>query len=160
MQSTQESNWSSLVLWLYSPTVILRLWLVPEEAEKTQSAVKQFSIVNAAIWLYFLKFIFKPMLFGLILKLLIWSFWKVCRPTNSFTCILLYNLFQIEKGKWTLNSLISQFHDNKRFLFFVAYEKESTHPPQWTVRWMGIRKDGNWFIKSNWCQTCWTLVKE
>ncbi|KAI1234424.1 hypothetical protein IHE44_0003474 [Lamprotornis superbus] len=26
-----------------------------------------------------------------------------------------------------------------------AYEKESTHPPQWTVRWMGIRKD-DWTI--------------
>ncbi|NXI77016.1 TMM40 protein, partial [Rhipidura dahli] len=30
-------------------------------------------------------------------------------------------------------------------LFFVAYEKESTHPPQWTVRWMGIRKDDEFF---------------
>uniref|UniRef100_A0A8C3NQU1 Transmembrane protein 40 n=1 Tax=Cyanoderma ruficeps TaxID=181631 RepID=A0A8C3NQU1_9PASS len=26
-----------------------------------------------------------------------------------------------------------------------AYEKESTHPPQWTVRWMGIRKDDEFF---------------
>ncbi|NXB46040.1 TMM40 protein, partial [Leucopsar rothschildi] len=25
------------------------------------------------------------------------------------------------------------------------YEKESTHPPQWTVRWMGIRKDDEFF---------------
>ncbi|NWH90008.1 TMM40 protein, partial [Aegithalos caudatus] len=30
-------------------------------------------------------------------------------------------------------------------LFFVAYEKESTRPPQWTVRWMGIRKDDEFF---------------
>ncbi|NXH24212.1 TMM40 protein, partial [Myiagra hebetior] len=44
-----------------------------------------------------------------------------------------------------INSLISQFHVNKRHLFFVAYEKESTHPPQWTVRWMGIRKDDEFF---------------
>ncbi|NXA63567.1 TMM40 protein, partial [Mohoua ochrocephala] len=26
-----------------------------------------------------------------------------------------------------------------------AYEKESTPPPQWTVRWMGIRKDDEFF---------------
>ncbi|NXM49393.1 TMM40 protein, partial [Gymnorhina tibicen] len=26
-----------------------------------------------------------------------------------------------------------------------AYEKESTRPPQWTVRWMGIRKDDEFF---------------
>ncbi|NWV47448.1 TMM40 protein, partial [Daphoenositta chrysoptera] len=26
-----------------------------------------------------------------------------------------------------------------------AFEKESTHPPQWTVRWMGIRKDDEFF---------------
>ncbi|NXE88143.1 TMM40 protein, partial [Menura novaehollandiae] len=26
-----------------------------------------------------------------------------------------------------------------------SYEKESTHPPQWTVRWMGIRKDDEFF---------------
>ncbi|NXP65287.1 TMM40 protein, partial [Chloropsis cyanopogon] len=26
-----------------------------------------------------------------------------------------------------------------------AYEKENTHPPQWTVRWMGIRKDDEFF---------------
>ncbi|NXD37720.1 TMM40 protein, partial [Copsychus sechellarum] len=26
-----------------------------------------------------------------------------------------------------------------------AYEKDSTHPPQWTVRWMGIRKDDEFF---------------
>ncbi|NXR90797.1 TMM40 protein, partial [Hypocryptadius cinnamomeus] len=26
-----------------------------------------------------------------------------------------------------------------------AYEKESTYPPQWTVRWMGIRKDDEFF---------------
>ncbi|NXH52505.1 TMM40 protein, partial [Rhabdornis inornatus] len=26
-----------------------------------------------------------------------------------------------------------------------TYEKESTHPPQWTVRWMGIRKDDEFF---------------
>ncbi|NXX25638.1 TMM40 protein, partial [Nicator chloris] len=26
-----------------------------------------------------------------------------------------------------------------------AYEKESAHPPQWTVRWMGIRKDDEFF---------------
>ncbi|NWV77954.1 TMM40 protein, partial [Dasyornis broadbenti] len=26
-----------------------------------------------------------------------------------------------------------------------AYEKESTQPPQWTVRWMGIRKDDEFF---------------
>ncbi|NXI09712.1 TMM40 protein, partial [Irena cyanogastra] len=26
-----------------------------------------------------------------------------------------------------------------------AYEKETTHPPQWTVRWMGIRKDDEFF---------------
>ncbi|NWS81794.1 TMM40 protein, partial [Toxostoma redivivum] len=26
-----------------------------------------------------------------------------------------------------------------------AYEKESTHPPQWTIRWMGIRKDDEFF---------------
>ncbi|NXH46469.1 TMM40 protein, partial [Dicaeum eximium] len=44
-----------------------------------------------------------------------------------------------------LNSLISQLHGNKRLLFFVAYEKESTCPPQCTVRWMSIRKDDEFF---------------
>lgn len=48
------------------PLSFLRLWLVPEEAEKIQSVLKQFSIVNVDIWLYFLKFIFKTMLFGVI----------------------------------------------------------------------------------------------
>ncbi|NXO66021.1 TMM40 protein, partial [Phainopepla nitens] len=33
----------------------------------------------------------------------------------------------------------------KDFSFFVGYEKESTCPPQWTVRWMGIRKDDEFF---------------
>ncbi|NXW67682.1 TMM40 protein, partial [Hirundo rustica] len=33
----------------------------------------------------------------------------------------------------------------KDFSFFVAYEKETTSPPQWTVRWMGIRKDDEFF---------------
>ncbi|NWX37333.1 TMM40 protein, partial [Notiomystis cincta] len=32
----------------------------------------------------------------------------------------------------------------KDISFFVAYE-ESTRPPQWTVRWMGIRKDDEFF---------------
>ncbi|KAM7040901.1 transmembrane protein 40 isoform 1-T1 [Acridotheres tristis] len=32
----------------------------------------------------------------------------------------------------------------QKYLMSV-YEKESTHPPQWTVRWMGIRKDDEFF---------------
>ncbi|NXT92924.1 TMM40 protein, partial [Anhinga rufa] len=39
----------------------------------------------------------------------------------------------------------SEFHGNKRHLFFLAYEDKSTHPHQWTVRWMGIRKDDEFF---------------
>ncbi|NXN28892.1 TMM40 protein, partial [Nycticryphes semicollaris] len=33
----------------------------------------------------------------------------------------------------------------KDITFFVAYENENTHLPQWTVRWMGIRKDDEFF---------------
>ncbi|NWW11074.1 TMM40 protein, partial [Oreocharis arfaki] len=33
----------------------------------------------------------------------------------------------------------------KDISFFIANEKESTCPPQWTVRWMGIRKDDEFF---------------
>ncbi|NWI34142.1 TMM40 protein, partial [Sula dactylatra] len=44
-----------------------------------------------------------------------------------------------------LKSLISEFHGNKRHLFFLAYENENTYPHQWTVRWMGIRKDDEFF---------------
>ncbi|NXI68806.1 TMM40 protein, partial [Anseranas semipalmata] len=41
--------------------------------------------------------------------------------------------------------LISELHGNKRHFFFVAYENENTHPHRWTVRWMGIRKDDEFF---------------
>ncbi|NXF59258.1 TMM40 protein, partial [Ciccaba nigrolineata] len=39
----------------------------------------------------------------------------------------------------------SDFHSNKRHFFFVAYENENTHLHQWAVRWMGIRKDDEFF---------------
>ncbi|NXS68061.1 TMM40 protein, partial [Pandion haliaetus] len=43
-------------------------------------------------------------------------------------------------------SLINNlFHANKRHFFFVAYENKNTHLHQWTVRWMGIRKDDEFF---------------
>ncbi|NXJ74532.1 TMM40 protein, partial [Trogon melanurus] len=46
-------------------------------------------------------------------------------------------------------SLIIEFSliapSNKRHFFFVAYENENTHLHQWTVRWMGIRKDDEFF---------------
>ncbi|NXT55491.1 TMM40 protein, partial [Pluvianellus socialis] len=44
-----------------------------------------------------------------------------------------------------LEQFISEFHGNKNHFFFVAYENESTHLNQWTVRWMGIRKDDEFF---------------
>ncbi|NWU56692.1 TMM40 protein, partial [Dromas ardeola] len=34
---------------------------------------------------------------------------------------------------------------NKKLFFFVAYENENTRLHQWTVRWMGIRKDDEFF---------------
>ncbi|NXC47489.1 TMM40 protein, partial [Penelope pileata] len=34
---------------------------------------------------------------------------------------------------------------NKIHLFFVAYENKNIHPHWWTVRWMGIRKDDEFF---------------
>ncbi|KAF1649639.1 Transmembrane protein 40, partial [Eudyptes chrysocome] len=39
----------------------------------------------------------------------------------------------------------SDLHGNKRHFFFVAYENENTRLHQWTVRWMGIRKDDEFF---------------
>ncbi|NXJ15719.1 TMM40 protein, partial [Odontophorus gujanensis] len=36
-------------------------------------------------------------------------------------------------------------HGNKRHLFLTAYEKQNIHPQWWTVRWMGIRKDDEFF---------------
>ncbi|NXK36292.1 TMM40 protein, partial [Piprites chloris] len=39
----------------------------------------------------------------------------------------------------------SQFHGNKRHFFFAAYENQSTPHTQWAVRWMGIRKDDEFF---------------
>ncbi|NWY56117.1 TMM40 protein, partial [Chionis minor] len=44
-----------------------------------------------------------------------------------------------------LKRFISEFHGNKNHLFFVAYENENTRLNQWTVRWMGIRKDDEFF---------------
>ncbi|NXY68131.1 TMM40 protein, partial [Glareola pratincola] len=37
------------------------------------------------------------------------------------------------------------FHGNKKNFFFVAYENENTRLRQRTVRWMGIRKDDEFF---------------
>ncbi|NWH63167.1 TMM40 protein, partial [Geococcyx californianus] len=42
-------------------------------------------------------------------------------------------------------SLISEFHSNKRLFLFVAYENETSGGRQWAVRWMGIRKDDEFF---------------
>ncbi|NXG11983.1 TMM40 protein, partial [Sakesphorus luctuosus] len=55
------------------------------------------------------------------------------------------NIFQIQKGNKSSNSLISEFQCNKRNSFFAAYENESAPQPQWAVRWMGIRKDDEFF---------------
>ncbi|NWZ22543.1 TMM40 protein, partial [Asarcornis scutulata] len=38
----------------------------------------------------------------------------------------------------------SELHGNKRHFFLVEHENENTHP-HWTVRWMGIRKDDEFF---------------
>ncbi|NXP23010.1 TMM40 protein, partial [Scytalopus superciliaris] len=43
------------------------------------------------------------------------------------------------------DSLTSEFHGNKRHFSFAAYENESTPHPRWAVRWMGIRKDDEFF---------------
>ncbi|KAF1501886.1 Transmembrane protein 40, partial [Eudyptula minor novaehollandiae] len=51
--------------------------------------------------------------------------------------------FRYKKGNKT--PLISDFHGNKRHFFFVAYENKNTRLHQWTVRWMGIRKDDEFF---------------
>ncbi|NWS46120.1 TMM40 protein, partial [Probosciger aterrimus] len=48
------------------------------------------------------------------------------------------------KGSNIKNCLISEFYGNKRHFFFVAYD-ENTRLHQWTVRWMGIRKDDEFF---------------
>ncbi|NXK03926.1 TMM40 protein, partial [Herpetotheres cachinnans] len=37
------------------------------------------------------------------------------------------------------------FHGKKRHFFFIAYENENSRLHQWTVRWMGIRKDDEFF---------------
>ncbi|NXV87249.1 TMM40 protein, partial [Calonectris borealis] len=52
--------------------------------------------------------------------------------------------FRYKKGNKP-NSLISEFHGNKSHFFVVGYENENTRLRQWTVRWMGIRKDDEFF---------------
>ncbi|NXH71302.1 TMM40 protein, partial [Hydrobates tethys] len=50
------------------------------------------------------------------------------------------------KGLFHFSLKHNLFHGNKRhFFFFVAYENENTRVRQWTVRWMGIRKDDEFF---------------
>ncbi|NXM07056.1 TMM40 protein, partial [Tyrannus savana] len=55
------------------------------------------------------------------------------------------NLFQIQKREINFKPLISEFYGNKRHFFFAAYENQSTPHTQWAVRWMGIRKDDEFF---------------
>ncbi|NWX15446.1 TMM40 protein, partial [Aegotheles bennettii] len=61
---------------------------------------------------------------------------------DLFYCTQTHNL--VETNLLKIHSS-SEFHGNKSLFFFVAYEKENPHPQQWAVRWMGIRKDDEFF---------------
>ncbi|NXP70807.1 TMM40 protein, partial [Ramphastos sulfuratus] len=58
------------------------------------------------------------------------------------------DLWLISDTKREIKALISEFHSNKShlfFFFFVGYENKTPHLQQWALRWMGIRKDDEFF---------------
>ncbi|NXL31503.1 TMM40 protein, partial [Glaucidium brasilianum] len=56
-----------------------------------------------------------------------------------FSLVHNLNRFQIQKGIVLRSTAIKDIY------FFVAYENKNPHLHQWTVRWMGIRKDDEFF---------------
>ncbi|NWR99086.1 TMM40 protein, partial [Motacilla alba] len=67
--------------------------------------------------------------------------YSLCFLVLSMVASSIFVFFPLEVTKLYFFSEVARREDSD----VDAYEKESTHPPQWTVRWMGIRKDDEFF---------------